>query len=277
VYVLPGASRKQSPPVSGNGAGIPSTLSQQLPRSVFLSTVTDLLGDYATTAPISTFLASKNEQHPTDLAGLRGARLVTAVETEAGRRWAESKIQNLTGGDRISARFMRQDFFQFSPQFKLVIAGNHKPGLRNVDEAIRRRLHLIPFTVTIPPEGRDKRLAEKLREEWPGIMDWALTGLQEWLQQGLNPPPAVLDATADYLAAEDRLSIWIADRCHVGPQRSATAGELFESWREWCESAGEHPGSQKAFSQDLEAKGFHRDKGGKGVRIFLGLTPRDGL
>src|SRR6185437_3735008 len=105
-----------------------------------------------------------------ELAGLRGARLVTAMETEEGRRWAESRIKALTGGDRITARFMRQDFFEFLPQFKLLIVGNHKPGLRGVDEAIRRRMHLIPFTVTIPPAERDETLPERLREEWPGIM-----------------------------------------------------------------------------------------------------------
>jgi putative DNA primase/helicase len=119
-------------------------------KSVFLSTISSLLGDYCRTAPASAFTASNTEQHPTDLAGLRGARFVTAIETEDGRWWAEAKIKLLTGGDRITARFMRQDFFEYVPQFKLVVAGNHKPGLRNVDEAIRRRLHLIPFTVTIP-------------------------------------------------------------------------------------------------------------------------------
>src|SRR5205807_8085592 len=112
--------------------------------------------------------ASTTEQHPTDLAGLRGARLVTAAETEDGARWAESKIKSLTGGDEITARLMRCDFFQFRPEFKLIIAGNHKPGLRSVDEAIRRRLFLVPFTVTIPASERDPRLREKLRAESPG-------------------------------------------------------------------------------------------------------------
>ena len=114
-----------------------------------------VLADYHRSAPIETFTASSSDRHPTDLAGLRGARLVTAVETEEGRRWAESKIKTLTGGDKIAARFMRQDFFEYTPQFKLMIAGNHKPGLRSVDEAIRRRFHLIPFTITIPPAERD--------------------------------------------------------------------------------------------------------------------------
>ncbi len=96
---------------------------------------------------------------------LRGARLVTAQETDEGRRFAEARIKALTGGDKITARFMRQDNFTYTPQFKLFIAGNHKPGLRNVDEAIRRRFHLIPFDVRIPPEERDKDLADKLRGE----------------------------------------------------------------------------------------------------------------
>ncbi len=122
-------------------------------KSVLLKTVADILGDYHKTASIETFTASNTDRHPTDLAGLRGARLVTAIETEEGRRWAESRIKTLTGGDRVSARFMRQDFFEFTPQFKLVIAGNHKPSLRSVDEAIRRRFHLIPFAVTIPAGG----------------------------------------------------------------------------------------------------------------------------
>src|ERR1019366_636472 len=127
-----------------------------------------LMGDYAKAAPIETFLDSKHEQHPTNLAGLQGARLVTAVETEDGKRWAESRIKALTGGDRISARFMRQNFFEFTPQFKLFVAGNHKPGLRSVDEAMRRRFNLLPFTVTIPVAERDLELGQKLREEWGG-------------------------------------------------------------------------------------------------------------
>ncbi len=106
-------------------------------KSVFINTISGSSATIATTAPMETFIASNNDRHPTDLAGLRGARLVTANETEEGRRWAESQIKALTGGDKIAARFMRQDFFEFMPQFKLLIAGNHKPALRGVDEAIR--------------------------------------------------------------------------------------------------------------------------------------------
>ena len=110
-------------------------------KSVFVNTLADILGDYATNAPMDTFMETRTDRHPTDMAGLRGARFVAAIETEQGRRWAESKVKNLTGGDKIAARFMRQDFFEFFPQFKLFVAGNHKPAIRNIDEAMKRRLH----------------------------------------------------------------------------------------------------------------------------------------
>src|SRR5512132_270627 len=132
---------------------------------------------------METFTASNSERHPTDLAMLRGARLVSAQETQEGRRWAE---EALTGGDPITVRFMRQDFFTYIPQFKLLIAGNHKPGLQGVDEAMRRRLNLIPFAITSPPKERDLRLPEKLRAEWPAILRWAIDGCLEWRRRGLD-------------------------------------------------------------------------------------------
>ena len=137
-------------------------------KSVFCNVVAAIQGDYATTAPMDMFMATTGERHPTDLAGLRGARFVSAVETEQGRRWAESKLKLMTGSDPIKARFMRQDFFEFMPQFKLVIAGNHKPAIRNIDEAMRRRFHMVPFTVTIPKAQRDKTLTDRLLAERDG-------------------------------------------------------------------------------------------------------------
>ena len=147
---------------------------------------------YAAVAPISTFLASNTEQHPTDLAMLQGVRLVIAQETEQGRSWATSKLKMMTGGDRITARFMRQDFFTYVPRFKIMILGNHKPMLGNVDEAIRRRLHLIPFTVTIPENERDPMLGEKLKAEGPAILWWMMQGCEQWDEEkGLGPPAKV--------------------------------------------------------------------------------------
>jgi putative DNA primase/helicase len=240
-------------------------------KSVFICTTSGIVGDYHRAAPIETFTASSVDRHPTDLAGLRGARYVTAVETEEGRRWAESRIKSLTGGDKIAARFMRQDYFEFSPQFKLVIAGNHKPGLRSVDEAIRRRLHLIPFTVTIPPDERDENLTARLQEEWPGILAWMIEGCMEWQERGLRPPPAVTRATAAYLEAQDGIAAWIDECCERRADAWATRTALFESWSRWAHAAGEYVGPRPRFLDALEARGLepHRKSDGRG---FLGLS-----
>ena len=149
-------------------------------KSVFLSVLADVLGDYGVTAPLETFMVGKGERHPTDLAGLRGARLVTVNETESGRAWAESRIKAITGGDKLRVRFMHRDFFEFQPAFKLLIAGNHRPRLSGVGEAMRRRLHLVPFEVTIPPERRDRQLLSRLIAERDGILGWMLDGCAEW-------------------------------------------------------------------------------------------------
>lgn len=242
-------------------------------KSVFINTLSGIAADYATTAPMETFIASRTDRHPTDLAGLRAARLVTATETEEGRRWAESKIKALTGGDKIAARFMRQDFFEFTPQFKLLIAGNHKPGLRNIDEAIRRRLHLVPFTVTIPKGERDKDLSEKLRAEWPGILAWMIEGAIEWHAAGLEPPAAVLAATEEYLAEEDAIERWIRERCTKAPACQALSTALYRDWKEWSEASGEWAGPQKRFSQALEDRGYEKTRqGGSGKIMFVGLA-----
>jgi len=242
-------------------------------KTTFLNAIARCAGDYHRTAPIETFTDSKTERHPTDLASLRGARLVSAVETEEGRRWAESKLKALTGGDKIAARFMRQDFFEFLPQFKLVIAGNHKPGLRSVDEAIRRRLHLIPFAVTIPPAERDPDLLGKLENELPGILAWMIQGCLDWEQNGLLPPNVVTAATTAYLEAEDSVAAWIDECCVRDAGEWKKSSDLFASWTTWAKNVGEHVGSQKGFSERLEARGIERLRkhGGRG---FVGLGLR---
>jgi putative DNA primase/helicase len=240
-------------------------------KSVFIGVLRGILGDYHTTAPIETFTAQRYGTHPTDLAGLMGARLVTAVETEEGRVWAESKLKALTGGDEISARFMRQDFFTFKPKFKLMIAGNHKPCLRTVDEAMRRRFHLIPFNVTIPKEERNKDLSEELEAEWPAILRWMVNGCTAWLKDGLNPPQAVIDATNKYLTDEDSIAIWIEERCETHGED--TSANLFKSWKEWAELTGEPVGSSKLFSEKLQGRGFETKRiGHKRDRGFVGIT-----
>ena len=245
-------------------------------KGVLLGTFQKILGDYSEVAALTTFTASQNERHPTELAKLRGARLVTAQETEDGERWAEAKIKTLTGGDPLSARFMRQDFFTFDPSFKLIIAGNHKPSLRNVDDAIRRRFNLLPFIVTIPAAERDPRLPEKLKEEWPGILAWAVEGCLEWQKIGLMPPAAVVQATENYLSDEDLVGRFLAERCERHPQAVVELKDLYAVWKEFATASGEPPLSEKAFSQRLEkVPGFFKKQHPKTRRAcFYGLCLR---
>lgn len=241
-------------------------------KSVFVNTLAAILGDYAKNAPIDTFMETRSDRHPTDLAGLRGARLVSSIEVENGRRWAEAKIKSLTGGDPISARFMRQDFFQFVPQFKLLIAGNHKPSVRDVDEAMRRRLHLVPFSVTVPPERRDPRLSERLMAEGDGILRWAVDGCLDWQNGGLRPPACVREATEGYFEAEDSIGRWMSERCVLAPNAAAPTAALFASWKDWAERNQEFVGPLKRFSQNMEARGLKRHKSGAGIRGFQGIA-----
>jgi putative DNA primase/helicase len=243
-------------------------------KGTFINTLKAVFGEYAAVAPMETFLASKSDRHPTDLAGLRGARLICSQEVQEGRRWDAVKIKALTGGDPISARFMRQDFFTYTPEFKLLLAGNHKPGLSGVDEAWRRRFNLIPFKVTIPKAERDPDLSEKLKVEWPGVLLWAIEGCRQWAERGLDPPPTVIEATESYLREQDRIGRWIEEECALDSIYSDTIAHLFASWKGWSERSGLHPGSNTRLSEALEERGFERtrighdrDRGFKGIAV----------
>jgi len=178
-------------------------------KGVFLNTVSRIMGDYARNAAMDTFTASATDKHPTDLAMLRGARLVTASETEEGRAWAEARIKALTGGDTITARFMRQDFFEYVPHFKLTIIGNHKPVLKNVDDAAKRRFNVVPFVHK--PAKPDLQLEHKLKAEWPAILRWMIKGCLDWQLHGLVRPDVVKNSTAEYFSEQDTVSQWVSD------------------------------------------------------------------
>ena len=240
-------------------------------KSVFLRTLLGVVGDYGAMVPMEALMATRDHRHETELAMLRGVRLAVAVETERGQRWAESKIKALTGGEPITARFIRQDFFTFQPELKLMIAGNHKPVLWGVDNAIRSRVLLIPWAVTIPPEQQDKKLFEKFKAEWPQILRWGIDGCDAWLKSGLRPPRIVLEATEEYLDTQDALGRWIEERCEKVQVFTPTK-ELFADWRAWATEAGEYVGAQRAFSDLLSEHGYrrHHDKRQRG---FIGLKP----
>ena len=246
-------------------------------KSVFVNTLATILGDYATSAPMDTFMEARGDRHPTDLAGLRGARFVSSIETEQGRRWNESKVKAITGGDKVSARFMRQDFFEYLPQFKLVIAGNHKPSIRNVDEAMKRRLHLIPFTVTVPPEKRDGQLTEKLLAERDGILAWAVEGCLAWQRQGLLPPACVVSATEEYFDEEDAIGDFLEEEAQRFEQARVAVADVFQRWQEWATRRGEYVGTSRWLAQQLANRGFPRMRIHAGVKALSGLTlkPKD--
>lgn len=246
-------------------------------KSVFVNTLFTILGDYAANAPMDTFMEARGDKHPTDLAGLMGARFVAATETEQGRRWNESKIKEISGGDPISARFMRQDFFTYIPQFKLVISGNHKPAIRNVDEAMRRRLHLIPFTITVPANQRDRGLQQKLLFERDGIMAWMLAGCLAWQQHGLVKPPKVLAATDDYFEEEDAMSEFEEIELIKDPQSRTPINAIFTRWKSFSESRGYYTGSARWLTEQLVMRGYSRVKMTGGTRGLNGvkLVPKE--
>jgi putative DNA primase/helicase len=241
-------------------------------KSVFLSTVRAILGDYGDTAPIETFLESIHQGHPTDLAGLIGMRFVISNEVPIGRYWAETKVKQLTGGDRVKARFMRQDFFEFTPQLKLWVVGNNKPHLRSADDAMRRRMNVIPFLVKITEAEKDLHLRQKLAAELGGILQWMIDGCLEWQRLGgLAVPDTIKSVSKAYIDSEDRLACWIEDRCVTGGDdiRGSRDG-LWQSWRGWCEQANEKAGSRNDFYEKLRTR-FDEYKINTGERGFKGI------
>lgn len=232
-------------------------------KSTLLNVLQDLIGDYSVTAESELLLATEHASHPTGLTDLVGRRFVVAQELEDGRRLAEALVKQLTGGDIIKARRMRQDFFQFKPSHKLWMAANHKPGVRGTDHAIWRRIRLIPFLATVAPGQRDERLPEKLRAELPGILNWAIEGCLEWQRSGLQPPAAVLEATTAYRAEQDHVGRFLAECCELDETVAVPARDLRAAYESWCDENGERPWSAKAIGAQLADRGLDRVKAGR--------------
>lgn len=238
-------------------------------KSVFLRVVEDILGSYKVAAQMEVFMATRSEQHPVGVAVLAGARLVTATETESGRRWNESRIKQLTGGDTISARVLYGQPFEFRPSFKLLFSGNHRPELRNVDDAMRRRVVLVPFVRT--PAQIDRRLGEKLEKEYPAILAWMLEGAAEWRVHGLPVSEAITHETEDYFEDEDTVARWIEEALTPAPGHATPTAQLLDSWREWAGRNGAYThASAKWLSGELLKRGYERTRT-HNARGFLGL------
>ena len=245
-------------------------------KSVFIETAMAAMGEYAMKAPRGMLLAKKNESHPTEIADLHGRRLVAIVETGDGQRFDEALVKEITGGDTLRARRMREDFWQFQPTHTPIMVSNYKPTVRGNDHGIWRRLRLIPFTVTIPAEEQDKQLTEKLRAELPQILRWMVEGCLAYQREGLTAPPIVMAATDEYRADNDTLGQWLEERCEQSPEYATKASELWTSYKYWLEDNKERGLGSKTFYQRLGDKfEVHHSNGKryKGVRVRLGITP----
>lgn len=240
-------------------------------KSTFLDLLLHILGTYAKAIPAETLTEARGERHPTDVANLNGLRLAVSSELEEGQHWAEARVKSLTGDAMLSGRFMRTDFFEFRRTHKHVIAGNHRPAIRVVDEAIRRRIHLVPFLARFSAVTADRDMPAKLQGEASAILSWAVKGCMEWQASGLNPPAAVIGATADYLESQDTLGLWIGEDCDTSdPTAETRSSGLYASFRQWKETRGERAPSQVRFSAQLEAR-FRKARQGSGHIVFSGI------
>jgi P4 family phage/plasmid primase-like protien len=241
-------------------------------KSTFLLILQSLLGEYATQAAPELLLTKKGDAHPTEVADLFGRRVAVSTEVEAGRSWSEVQIKQLTGGDRIKARFMRKDFFEFQPTHKLFVAANHKPRVRGTDHGIWRRIRLVPFSVTIPEHARDKNLVQKLQAELPGILAWAVRGCLAWQKDGLGEPAEVTAATKAYREEMDALGEFFDDCCIIDRNVEAKAHDLYSAYVQWCDINGERPMGQRSFGMALRERGFADRKSGVKVWVGVGLA-----
>ena len=215
------------------------------------------MGDYAKPTMMETLLASNNDRHPTEIADLQGARLVTAVETNVGRSWDEGHIKWLTGGDKLKARFMKQDFFEFEPTFKLLVYSNHKPRIRVADEAMRETLGFSPVRCRDTGEGARQPSGREAAEGRPGILAWCVRGCLEWQRGGLRSPQRVRDATDAYLHSQDMFNSWIEEQCEIGGLHRGNRTAMFRSFAFYCKEQGGEPGTANDFYSVMEQRGHH--------------------
>ena len=270
-------------------------------KSTVLDTIAEVLGDYAATGAPGLLVGNGKDRHPTEIADLFGRRMVTAHETGEGGHLKEDTVKQLTGGDKVKARFMRADFFEFPPTHKLQLLTNHKPVIKGSDNGIWRRVMLMPYlarwaSAEEVTAGRahfikDTRIAERLRAEIQGVLSWVIEGARFWFQDGLQPPDAVLAASRDYQAEQDRVGQFVAECCELGEDCQAPLaggfGSLYDAYKEWCNDGGFHFLSKTRFSQELEraAIGTRKVAGkmpsGDGKRanatIFKGIRVLDGF
>lgn len=243
-------------------------------KSTFVRVLSKMLGSYATTVPMTAFTAGKADDRGADIAHIAGARLVTATETERGGSLAEGRIKELTGGEPVRARYLYGNFATFTPQAKVIMLGNHAPALSDADASLRRRIRVIPFNQT--PSHPDPDLIDRLEAELPGILDWAIMGLQSYLGGGLVEPAIVTAETNDYFEAQDEVQAFLDDECVTEPQAKSRTGDVFDAWQRYARRFNMAVGNRPSLTKSLERRGVKKQtvrisgvgvKGYKGVRL----------
>jgi putative DNA primase/helicase len=237
-------------------------------KTTLVESVMKAFGDYAIAADPELFVERTWAAHPTGQADLLGVRLAVTQETDEGRRLAAATVKRLTGGDKIRARKMRQDFFQFAPSHTAIMVTNFKPKTSSDDPALWRRIQVVPFDVVVTEI--DTALPDKLELELPAILAWCVGGYQAYTELGLDSPVAVTERTEQYRAASDPLGRFLTDRTRISPYAHVRARELFHAWSDWCRACGEEPGSEVTFSDALIIRGFEKKDRSVG-RVWVGL------
>jgi putative DNA primase/helicase len=240
-------------------------------KSTLINTILQLLGRYAMKGTAELLMTTRNDRHPTERADLFGKRLVATIETEQAGRLNETFIKEATGGDPIRTRRMREDFWEFLPTHKIILATNHKPEIRGTDHAIWRRIKLIPFTVTIADADQDKTLPQKLQQELPGILAWMVRGCLDWQINGMQTPEEVRIATADYRKEQDVFEDFLATECHRVTTARCAAADLYITYERWCTANDIDPMKKRTFGIRLGDCGFTPDQGTGGRREWVGI------
>lgn len=242
-------------------------------KGTFVAAVLAALGDYGDAADPELLTARTFDAHPTGVADLFGLRLAVLHEGDAGRRLAEGTVKRLTGGDRVKARRMREDFWHFDPSHTFVMLTNHRPLVNGTDEGIWRRLRLVPWDVVIPAEERDEHLGDRLALETDAVLAWLVAGYREWRQHGLADPDRVTAATAEYRTESDALGRFLDEECVTSRAVSVQSSQLFAAWHAWCTAEGEMPGTNKGFTTALQNRGFDTKRTNVGA-VWEGVALR---